>query len=51
MKACRASFCVICGLRSLFLIDRATHSILRWIVIWIEMTKVASTVHLPWMSR
>ena len=38
---------VICELRSLFLIDEATHSIWRWNVIWIEMTKVASTVNLP----
>ena len=47
MKGCCASFWVICELRSLFLIDEATHSIWRWNVIWTEMTKVASTVNLP----
>ena len=47
MRGCCASFWVICELRSLFLIDGATHSIWRWIVIWSEMTKVASTVNLP----
>ena len=47
MKSCCASFWVICELRTLFLIDGATHSIWRWNVIRIEMTKVASNVNLP----
>ena len=47
MRGCCASFWIICELRSLFLIDGATRSIWRWIVIRIEMTKVASTVTMP----
>ena len=47
MRGRSASFWIICELRSLFLIDGPTHSIWRWIVIWIEMTKVASTVNSP----
>ena len=46
MRSRCASFWVICELRSWFLIDGATRRIWRWIVIWIKMTKVASTVNL-----